>query len=74
MNLNATVIGQSIAFALFAYFCMKVVGHLWLLCFKSVARKLSTDSKPQSAHKLISQPRKIRQAKTKKSQNVKQLK
>lgn len=25
MNLNATVIGQSIAFALFAYFCMKVV-------------------------------------------------
>ena len=25
MNLNATVLGQSIAFALFAYFCMKVV-------------------------------------------------
>ena len=25
MNLNATVLGQSIAFVLFAYFCMKVV-------------------------------------------------
>lgn len=25
MNLNATVLGQSIAFLLFAYFCMKVV-------------------------------------------------
>ena len=52
MNLNATVLGQSIAFLLFAYFCMKVVWPPIVAALEERKKKIADGLEAASRAKL----------------------
>lgn len=50
MNLNATILGQAIAFVLFVLFCMKYVWPPLMAAIENVKKKLLTALLPQNEH------------------------
>lgn len=50
MNLNATILGQAIAFVLFVLFCMKYVWPPLMAAIEKRQKKLLTALLPQNEH------------------------